>query len=323
MKRRQVLALAATAVSAPAFAQNWPARPITFVVPTSPGGLIDSVARGMADEMGKRLGQPIVIENKVGASGMLATQAVARAAPDGYTILVGNSTPIINAPFMFKKVPYDAMRDLSFISQICAGQLLFTVNSEMVPATNMKEFIAWAKKNKGKVAYGSYGQGTTGHLLGAALSTSQDLDMTHIPYKGEAPMLQDLLAGRFAWAITSASSAGPHIKGGKVRALGIIGDRRVAVLPDVPTMAEAGLPEPEYKIGGWIGLLAPTGTPAPILERLEKEARTAAQTTVMKARFQVAAMAPIGSTSAEFRRDVEASIPLHERLIRSAGVEPQ
>lgn len=322
-KLRQLVTLAAFAAATSASAQTWPTKPITFIVPSTAGGAMDALVRTLADDMTERLGQPIVVENKAGASGLLAAQAVARAAPDGYTLYVGSSTPIVNAPFIFKKLPYDEKRDFSFVTQVFAGQLLFTVNSESVPAKNMREFVSWAQKNKGKVTYGSYGIGTIGHLLGAALSESRDLDMAHASYKGEAPMMHDLLGGRLAWGITSAGSSAPHLKSGKLRALAVIGERRAAVLPHVPTMAEAGLSEPEYKIAGWVGMLAPSSTPAAVLARLEKEARAATQSTALKARFQVFAMEPIGSTSAEFRRAVEESIPLYERLIRAAGIQPQ
>ncbi len=322
-RRHFLIAAAAVAVpGARAMAQAWPARAITFVVPTAPGGAVDALARAMAEEMGKRLGQPVIVDNKTGASGMLAAQAVAHANPDGYIVLVTSSTPIVNAPFMFAKLPYNVQRDLSFVTQVCAGQLLFTVNSDVVQAKSMKEFIAWAEKNKGKVSYGSYGIGTVGHLLGAFMSQSRALDMVHLAYKGEAPMMQDLLGGQLAWGITSAGSSAPHLKSGKLRALAVIGDQRAEILPQVPTMAEAGLPEPEYKLAGWVGMLAPSGTPAPVLARLESEARAAALSTPMKARFQVYAMQPVAGTSSDFRREVEASLPVYERLIRAAGVKP-
>lgn len=323
MKIREWVALAAIAVAAPVFAQAWPTRPVTFVVPTSPGGAVDSLARALADEMSRRIGQPIIIDNKTGASGMLAAQAVARAAPDGHTVLVTTSTPILNAPFMFAKVPYNVQRDLGFVTQICAGQLLFTVNTDVVPARNMKEFLAWSQKNKGRVNYGSYGVGTVGHLLGAYLSESRSLDMVHVGYKGEAPMLQDLLGGQIAWGITSAGSSAPYLKSGKLRALAVVGERRAQDLPDVPTMGEAGLPDPEFKLAGWVGMLAPAGTPPAVLARLESEARAATQSTAMKARFQLFAMDPIGNSSRDFRRDVETSLPVYERLIKSAGVKPE
>lgn len=323
MQRRHCLAVLGTALGTQALAQSWPTRPITLVVPTAPGGVIDSVARAMAEEMGTRLGQTLIVDNKAGASGMLAVQTVARARPDGYTLLVANSTAITNLPYLVKKLPYDVQRDLSFISQICAGQLLLTVNSDMVPARTMQQFLDWARSRKGQVSYGSYGQGTVGHLIGAYLSGSRALDMTHIAYKGEAPMLQDMLGGQIAWGITSALTAGPHLHSGKLRALAVIGTARAATLPEVPTMAEAGLPEPQLQLAGWIGLMAPAGTPADALQRIEDAARAAAMSTAMRARFQVYAMAAIASSSAQFRQDVARSAPLYEELIRSAGLVPQ
>ena len=323
MQLKKIVFLLSVAVALPALAQSWPTKPITFVVPTSPGGAVDALARAMADEMSKRVGQPVVVENKTGASGLIAAQTVARAKPDGYTVLFTTSTPILNAPFMFSKMPFNTERDLAYVTQICAGQLLFTVNTEKVPAKNMKEFVAWSEQNKGKVSYGSYGTGTVGHLIGAFMSESRSLDMEHLSYKGEAPMMQDLLGAHLSWGITSAGSSESHLKSGKLRALAVIGDRRASSLPEVPTMAEAGLAEPEYKLAGWVGMLAPAGTPAPVLERLESEARAATKSTAMKARFQAFAMEPIGNSSADFKRDVEVSLPIYERLIRGAGVKPQ
>lgn len=301
-------------------AQSWPTKPITFVVPSPPGGLADTLTRAMADEMGKRLGQSIVIDNRGGAGGMIGAYAVARAQPDGYTVLFSTSSPIMNGPLV-TKAAYDVKRDLSFVTQLCTGPLLFTVNTDLVPAKNMQEFLAWADKNKGKLSYGSYGVGTQGHLVGAFLSQSRGLDMAHVAYKGEAPMVLDLVAGQVPWAITSAGTSAAHLRSGKLRALAVIGAGRSQQLPDIPTMAEAGLPDPEFLLTGWMGVLVPAGTPAPVVQALEKAAREAAQTTAMKARFQVYGMEAVASSSAEFLHEYNATAPVYERLIRAAGLK--
>lgn len=329
MKLKKVLLAAATMLgttlawaqgAAPAF----PTKPITFVVPAAVGGLTDVLVRAIADEMSKSMGQTIVVDNKTGASGIVATQAVARAAPDGYTVLVTGSTPIVNAPLMNQKLPYDVRRDLAFVSKVLVGQLLLTTNAQTVPATDMRSFVEWAAHNKGRVSYGSHGDGTVGHLVGSSLSHSQKLDMVHAAYRGEAPMVQDLLGGQLTWAVTSVGTALPHLRSGKLRVLAVIGDRRVADLPDVPTMAQAGFPDPEFNMPSWVGMFAPVATPPAVLDKLQKEAKAALQTTAVKARMQAYAMGPVGGTGADFRREYDATImPTYERLLKAAGVKPQ
>ena len=199
MRRRTLITAAAIAASAacgaPSFAQAYPGKPIVFVVPAPAGGGLDAVARTMADEMGKRMGATIVIDNKPGAAGMLGTQTVARAQPDGYTVLFTISAPILNAPFLFAKVPYDVRRDLAFITQVCTGPLVLGVSRD-VPAKNMKEFLAWAQANKGKLSIGNFGVGTAPHLAGAYLSQSRGLDLTNVAYKGRRPWCRTWWAAR-------------------------------------------------------------------------------------------------------------------------------
>ncbi|MBB3176661.1 tripartite tricarboxylate transporter substrate binding protein [Variovorax sp. Sphag1AA] len=322
MKKRTFLALAALTCCSPfAGAQTYPTKPITLVVPSVAGGAVDVIARSLADEMSKRMGQAIIVDNRPGAAGMLAAQYVARANPDGYSVLVTHSGPILNAPFLFAKVPYDVKRDLSLISQLCTGQLVLAVNTTITPAKTMKEFVAWAERNKGNVSYGSYGIGTAGHLMGSYLSDSRKLDMVHVAYKAEAPMLQDLIGGQVAWGIASTGSLAPHVATGRVRILAVMGDHRMPDYPNVPTMAEAGFPDSEFKTVGWIAMLGPANLPPPVLARLEQEARAAVQTTTMKARFQAFGMEVMGTTSAEFRRDFDATAPISERMIRNSGAK--
>ena len=323
MNYKALLAATVLAWSASAMAQDYPNRPVTLVVPAVAGGLVDVIARSMADEMGKRLGQPVVVDNKPGAAGVLAAQTVARAKPDGYTLLLSFSSPITNSPQMLAKAPYDARRDFSYISQVCSGQLLLAVNAQNVPAKTMKEFVAWAGQNQGKVSYGSYGVGTVGHLLGAYLGHSRRLDMVHVAYKGEAPMVQDLVGGQIQWGIASAGTLQPQIESGRVRALAVLGDRRVKDLPGVPTMPEAGFADPEFKTIGWIGLMGPANLPAPVMQRLEKKGGAAPQATPMKARYQSYGLDLIASSSAVFRKDLEATLPLMEQLLRASGAKAE
>jgi len=319
MKWKTLFCIATLACSLAAHADTYPSRPITLVVPGAPGGAVDTLSRALAEVMSRRMGQPVIVENKPGAGGMLGTQYVARAAPDGYTLLVTTSAPILTAPFLFSKVPYDVKRDLTFVSQICTGQLVLAVNPQKVPAKTMKAFVAWAQQHKGTVTYGSYGVGSAGHLMAAYLSDSNHLDMTHAAYKGEAPMVQDLISGQIEWGIGSLGVMGPHLRDGRLRAVAVMGDQRPAELPDVPTMAESGYPQPEYRPVGWAGMLAPANIPPEVLKRLEDEVRGAVQTAAMKARLQVYGMYPLGTTSVEFRRDFERTLPVTERLVRLSG----
>ena len=319
MRSKPLFILGLLAWSAMCTAQTYPSRPITFVVPGPPGGATDTVARALAEDMGKRLGQPIIVDNKPGGGGVIAVQAVTRAAPDGYTVLLTHSAPLINTPYLYSHVPYDVRRDLSFVSEVAVGKIVLAVTRD-VPAKNVKEFLAWAAKNKGKVSFGSYGVGTFPHLVGAHLNQARGLDMTHVAYKGEAPMVQDMLAGNIAWAIGSVTTLGPHIKSGRLRALAVMGNNRIKEMPDVPTMTESGMGDQEMRPPAWLGLVARSGTPAAILSRLETEARASVQSPTMRARLDAMALEPVGNTGAEFRREFDASEPVMARLIKASGV---
>ncbi|MGY2486533.1 Bug family tripartite tricarboxylate transporter substrate binding protein [Cupriavidus sp. CP313] len=318
MRMKSLIAMAAMAWSAACGAQSYPSRPITFVVPGPPGGATDTVARALAEDMGKRLGQTIIVDNKPGGAGVIAVQAITRSAPDGYTILLTHSSPLINTPHLYRNVPYDVRRDLAFITEVCIGKIVLAVNRD-VPAKNVQQFLDWAAKNKGKVSFGSYGVGTFPHLVGAHLNQVRGLDMAHVAYKGEAPMAQDMIAGNVAWAIGSMSTLGPHIKSGRLTALAVMGDKRIKELPDVPTMAEAGLKEQELRSPAWLGLFARSGTPAAVLSRLEAEARASIQSPTMRARLEALAMDPVGNSPAEFRREFDATEPVVAQMIKASG----
>lgn len=319
---KSLLAIAAIACSSLASAQDYPSKPVTLVVPAGPGGATDIIARVMAEELSKRLRQPVVVENKTGASGMIGTQAVARAAPDGYTLLLAYSTPIYYARHMFAKVPYDVARDLAVISEVATTSLLLSVHKD-VPAKNMKEFMAWAQQGKGKLSYGSYGTGSAGHLMSAYLSQSRNLEMNHVPYKSEAPFVQDLAGGVVPWGIGTLGPILPHIKSGRVRPLAVMAAKRLPELPDVPTMKELGFPDPEFLTVAWFTLSAPAGTPKPVLDLLEKHAREIAQSTPMKARFQVFGLEGVGGSAEQFRRNFEATSPVIEKLVKVSGARTE
>ncbi|AGW89660.1 MULTISPECIES: Bug family tripartite tricarboxylate transporter substrate binding protein [Cupriavidus] len=318
MRCKPLIATALLAWAAVAGAQSYPSRPITFVVPGPPGGATDTIARALAEDMGKRLGQPIIVDNKPGGAGVVAVQTLTRAPADGYTLLVTHSSPLINTPYLYASVPYNVRRDMAFITEICVGKIVLAVNRE-VPASNVSEFMAWAARNKGKVSYGSYGVGSFPHLVGAHLNQTKGLEMVHVAYKGEAPMAQDMLAGNISWAIGSVTTLGPHIKSGRLRALAVMGEKRIKELPDVPTMTEAGMKEQEMRPPAWVGLVGRSGTPTAILSRIEAEARASIQSPAMQARMEALALEPVGNTGVEFKRDFETSEPVMARLIKASG----
>ena len=320
LKAAAALTLAGAALGAQAQAPAYPSKPITLVIPAGTGGATDIVGRVMAEELGKRLGTQVIVDNKTGASGMIGAQAVARAPADGHTLLLAYSTPIFYVQHMFSKVPYDVRKDFEFITQVAATSLVLEVNSS-VPAKNMKEFMDWAKANKGKINYGSYGVGSAGHLMSAYLNQSRELDMSHVPFKSEGPYVQDLAAGNVPWGMGTLGPVLPHLKSGRVRVLAVLGPKRLPELPDVPTMKEAGFPDPEFNTVAWFTLLAPAGTPKPIVQRLEKEAMAIIQSTPMKARFQVFGLEPVKGGAEQFRRDFDASSPIIEKLVKISGAK--
>ena len=318
MLRRTLISTVILSCTMLAAAQDYPSKPVTLVVPAAPGGGTDILGRILAEELGKRLKQTVVVENKAGASGMLGAQTVARAAPDGHTLLFAYSAPIYYARHMFTKMPYDVTRDLAVVSEVAANNLILVVNSEL-PIKDMKQFMAWAEQGKGKLNYGSIGIGSAGHLAAAYLNASRNLEMAHVPYKSEAPFAQDLAGGNVPWGMGTLAPMLPYIQSDKVRPIAVLADKRLPALPNVPTMKELGSPDPELRSLSWFTLAAPARTPQPILDLLEKHIREIAHSTEMKARFQVLGLDPIGGSAAEFRRNYDASGPVIEKLVKVSG----
>lgn len=270
------------AMTGAAVAQDWPVKPIRFVVPFAPGGTSEIVARSVAQELSKQLGQAVYVENKPGGAGTIAMQEVANAAPDGHTIILGHVGTLAVNPYAMKKHPYDVNKSFIPVSLLASVPNIFVINAE-VPAKTFKEFVEYAKKNPGKLNYGSAGNGSAGHLAMEYLKAVTGLFVVHIPYRGTGPQLQDLLAGR-----TEASSAGapalmPHIRSGKLRALAVGTPKRIPSLPDVPTVAELGYAG--FETSQWYGILAPAGTPKAIVDRLAAEADKALRSSAVTQRF--------------------------------------
>ncbi|RYZ05286.1 MAG: tripartite tricarboxylate transporter substrate binding protein, partial [Comamonadaceae bacterium] len=253
---------------------DYPNKPIRIVVPFPPGGATDVLARVLGQQMSANLGQPVVIDNKPGAAGIIGTDAVAKAPPDGYTLVLSLSNSLMTNEFLYEKLPYNTQRDLTLVYQIAKAPLVLVAHPG-VPARTGPELLKYVAANKGKVAYGSYGVGAYPHLAGAHMSMTQQAEMNHVAYKGEAPMLQDLIGGQIQIAYASALAAKPHIESGKLNALGVSGDRRMGALPDVPTLAEQGLKDEAYRVTGWLAVAAPAKTPPAIVQKLSDEVRRA------------------------------------------------
>jgi tripartite-type tricarboxylate transporter receptor subunit TctC len=298
----------------------YPNKPIRLVVPFAAGGATDVLARVIGQKMSAGLGQPVIIDNKPGAAGIIGTDAVAKAAPDGYTIVLGLSNSLMTNEFLYEKLPYDTQRDLTLVYQIAMAPLVLVVHPS-VPVKTGPELLKYVAANKGKVAYGSYGVGAYPHLAGAHMSLATQSDMNHVAYKGEAPMMQDLIGGQIQMAYASALVAKPHIDSGKIRAIGVSGERRMSTLPNVPTLAEQGLKDEAYRVTGWLAIAAPAKTPKPIVDRIAEEVRKATQQPDVRER--VAAMGfEIKDSSPElFATAWKAERPVWERLIKQSGAK--
>jgi tripartite-type tricarboxylate transporter receptor subunit TctC len=316
MKRFAMLVLAVAVAAAQA--QSYPTKPIRLVVPFAPGGSSSIVARSFAAEMEKGLGQSIVIENKGGGGGNVAMADVAHAEPDGYTLIIGHVGSLAMTPFMEKNLGYDANRDFTAVSLLAKVPNIFVVH-ETVPAKNLGEFVALAKKEPGKLNYGSAGNGSAGHLAMEYLKLVTGIDIQHVPYKGTGPNLIDLVAGR-----TQATSAGtpplmPHVKSGKLRVIAVGTPKRLASLPDVATVAEQGYPG--FETSQWYGLNAPARTPPAAIKRLADQAAKAAKTPALLARFAAEDAEPIGSSPREYASYIASEQARWKDVIERAGVK--
>jgi tripartite-type tricarboxylate transporter receptor subunit TctC len=298
-------------------AQTFPVKPIRLVVPFAPGGSSSIVARAVAAEMEKGLGQPIVVDNKPGGGGNVAMLEVAKADPDGYTLIIGHVGSLAMNPFMYDKLPYDVDRDFAPISLLAIVPAIFVVH-ESVPAKDLREFVALAKKEPGKLNYGSAGNGSAGHLAMEYLKQVTGIDIQHVPYKGTGPNIIDLVAGR-----TQASSAGtpplmPHVKSGRLRVVAVGTSKRLHTLPDVGTVAEQGYPG--FETSQWYGLNAPAKTPEAIIKRLAAEAAKAAKSPLVLERFAADDAEAVGSTPAEYAAFIKKEQERWSKVVRAAKI---
>jgi tripartite-type tricarboxylate transporter receptor subunit TctC len=315
---KRLLVVLSCALAFPALAQTYPTKPIRLVVPFAPGGSSSIVARSVGAEMEKVLGQPIIIDNRPGGGGNVAMSEVARAEPDGYTLIIGHIGTLAVNPFMFETLPFDTNKDFAPVSLLTKVPSIFVVPA-MVPANNLREFVALAKKDPGKLYYGSAGNGSAGHLAIEYLKLVAGIDIVHVPYKGTGPNLTDLLAGR-----TQATAAGtppllPHVKSGKLRVIAVGGTSRLSILPDVGTVAEQGYPG--FETSQWYGINAPGKTPPAIIARLADAAAKAAKMPSVIERFAVDNAEAVGSTPAEYGDFISKEQARWGEVVRKAGVK--
>ncbi len=305
------LGVAAPLASAYGQAPAYPARPITLVIPYSPGGPTDAVARALADTLRSRLGQPVLVENKPGAGTAIANEFVARASPDGYTLLLAGSSLTMAAAM--KKVNYNPVRDYAPVSMVLSLEMFLAVRSD-VPARNLAELISWLKANPGKASYGSVGSGSVTHLQMELFKSLTGTDVVHIPYKGTAPAMTDLIGGRIQMMFDSITTSGPYLKTGALRALAITLPKRSPSLPDIPTFAEAGLPA--FDAVAWTGILAPAGTPADVVARLNRELTAALNDPTVLTRLNTMGGIPTASSPAEFAAKLKSETEKWTALVK-------
>ena len=326
IKRRSVLqgmaALGSTGLLGTAVAQTgkaaWPTKPIRLVVPFNAGGATDIIARTVGEALSKRIGQPVVVDNKGGAAGILGTDAVAKAPADGHTLLLTLSTSMLINQFLYTKLPYNPQKDLALITQVAAAPVTLVVHPS-VPANNMKELLAYVKAQKGKLSYGSWGTGSYAHLAGAYMSKTTDSDMVHVAYKGEAPMIQELIGGQLQLCFSSALNTKPFIDSGRVKAIGVTGKQRMDILPKVPTIFEQGVQDDAYSIFGWVAMGAPAGIPKEIVDQLHAHLREIAKEPKVLERIAGAGFMPMMNSPQEFQQNYQRDLPIWKALVEAAG----
>ena len=309
---------AAACCSAVVLAQTYPSKLIRLVVPFAPGGSSSIVARAFSAEMSKGLGQQFVVENKPGAGGNIAMEEVAKADPDGYTLIIGHVGTLAMNPYMFEKLPYDANRDFRPVSLFAKVPTIFVVH-ESVPVKNLREFVALARKEPGKLNYGSAGNGSAGHLAIEYLKLVSGIDIQHVPYKGTGPNLIDLVAGRTQFSAAGTPPLMPHVKAGKLRVVAVGTTRRLGVLPEVGTVAEQGYPG--FETSQWYGLIGPAKLPDPIVNRLASESAKAAKSAGLEKQLEPDSAEAVGSTPKEFTDFIAKEQARWKEVVQKAHVK--
>jgi tripartite-type tricarboxylate transporter receptor subunit TctC len=303
------------AFAATAGAQEWPAKPLRIIVPFSPGGVADNSARVVAEPLGQRLGQQVVVENRPGASGNIGTQQVAQAEADGYTLLLGfDGTMVIN-PHVFSKIPFDTTRDFAPVTKLGDATLILVAHPS-AGVKNLGELIAQARSKP--FSYGTSGTGGTPHLAGEMLKQRTGAKLEHVPYKGGGQAITDVVGGQIPLVFTAIATAQQYVRGNRLVALAVPGAKRSSALPDVPTFQESGLAG--FDVSSWVGIFAPAKTPAAVIQRLNRELNTVLQSQFVKERYAVLGIEPVGNTSAEFGEQVKADLARWAGVVKAANV---
>ena len=299
-------------------AQNYPAKPIRLIVPFPPGGANDILARILGQKLTETLGENVLVDNRAGASGIIGTELVAKAVPDGYTILMTPNTIAIQ-PSLYEKLPFDAAKDLVPVSLVAiVPNILITTRT--LPVTSVKELIALAKRNPGQVHFGSAGIGGSVHLAGELFKAMAKVDIVHVPYKGGGPALIDLIGGQIEMLFPDALASSPHLKTGKVKPLGVTSSKRLPALPDLPAIAES---VPGYDSVGWYGVMAPANTPPQIVQGLSTAIANALRSQDVKAKLSAQAADPVGGTPAEFGTHIASEAKKWAKVIKEAGIKAE
>ena len=317
---KRLLFLIMLAMPAIVLAQTYPTKPVKLVVPYAAGGGVDTVARALAQELSGGLGQPVVVENRPGANSLIGTDYVAKQAADGYTLLttVGSHYAL---PFLARNVPYDTVKDFTPITIVAKAPQALVVNAT-VPVKTAKELVEYVRANKGKISYGTSGAGTSQHLGGESLNAMAGLDMVHVPYKGGAPALNDVVGGQIPVAILILSNVLPHVKSGKLRAIGVIEASRAKAAPEVPTVAEGGVPG--FSVPDtWIGIIGPAGLPPAVVERINAELQKAANNAAVRTRLDAAGFEVNLVAPEEFARQAPRTVESYRKIISAAGIKPE
>lgn len=301
-------------------AQSWPAKPIKFIVPYTAGGATDITARTIGEKLSARLGQPVLVDNRGGAGGVTGTDQALKSPADGYTVLVSLGTTMLINQYLYDKLPYNPQKDQALITQIALAPVVLLVNPK-TPLSSAPELMTYIEQNKGKVNYGSWGMGSYAHLAGAWLSDKLKADMSHVPYKGEAPMLQDLVGGQLQMAFASLQSARPFIESGRLKALAVTGTQRMDALPKVATMVEQGLKDEVFQVTGWLGMSAPAKTPPEVVNRLATEMQAILAQPDMRERIVQMGFIPVGSSPERFSAQFKQDAPVWERVVKVSGAK--
>jgi len=299
-------------------AQNYPTRPVRFIVPFAPGGNTDVQGRLIAQKLSEAWAHQVVVDNRGGAGGTLGVDMAAKAAPDGYTLVLASFGNILVGPALYRKLPYDPLKDLAPVVLVSTPPGLLVVNPTL-PAKDVQELIAYARSNPGRINYGSAGNGVWNHLFGELFKSMAKIEMTHVPYKGTAPAITDLIGGQLQMMMSPFPTALPHVKSGRLRALAVTDARRSPVVPNIPTVAESGLPG--YAAASWFALLAPAATPKPIITKLNRDVNRVLAEPAVRAVFVSDGSEPVGGTTEDLARSIREGMAKWGKLVRDLNVQ--